>query len=566
MPTAPFGLLDWSIVAAYFIITTVVAALLTGKQATIRDFFLGGRKLPWWAVSGSIVAAEISAVTFIAVPGISYARGGDLTYLQLGIGAIIARLIVGLFFVPRYYEQEIYSPYDFMGNQLGPRVRTATTLLFFVGGTLGQGARILVTSVLLQVVAGIDVYSAIACLGAFGIAWSFIGGITTVVWTDVAQFVILVVGAVAALIFAVYSVDGGLDEVLHLARDKEKLRVFELGSDLSLNYTLLVGLLCTPFLNVAAFGVDQSIAQRMFCCKTPRQASLAIYASCIGQGIAVLMLLVGVAIYAYFVHNPPTSEEQAAMATEGARVLPLYIIRAMPPGLRGLLVAAIFAASMSSSAIMALSQSTLAAFKQPVLKVVRAAGWRGRAPGDVLLSRGLIVFWGIVLSLVAIVCIPVRESYPNAIDLVLSIVAYTYGPLLGIFLLAFLPFHRDDRGLLWAVPLGMLAVFGLTVHAGWLELGWPAMHLNLSDVIVWTGAGVTLVLAILRFRDDLGRIATVTVGVLVIVILHRFQLGLDELDRPVYPSPYWAYPVGTLMTLFVGWGLGNKVGKRRNPV
>ena len=110
---------DWQVVGAYLGITTLVGHLLKGKQSTIKDFFLGGRSLPWPAVSGSIIATEISGVTFIGVPGMVYAAGGDFTYLQWGIGSIIARILVGIFFVKVFYEREIYSPYDYMGNRLG---------------------------------------------------------------------------------------------------------------------------------------------------------------------------------------------------------------------------------------------------------------------------------------------------------------------------------------------------------------------------------------------------------------------------------------------------------------
>lgn len=558
MPTAAFGWIDWAIVAAYFVVTTVVGAKLSGKQATIRDFFLGGRKLPWWAVSGSIVAAEISAATFIAVPAISYAAGGDFTYLQLGIGAIIARIVIGLYFVPRFYEREIYSPYDFMGHQLGPRVRSATTLLFFVGGTLGQGARILITAFLLREVAGVEIATAILCISVFGVAWAFIGGITTVIWTDVAQFVILMIGALAALVFAVYSVDGGADEVLRIARETDKLNVIDARWNLALNYSLWVGLLSMPFLNVAAFGLDQSIAQRMFCCKTPRQATIAIIASSLGQTVAVLMLFVGVSIFAYFVHHPPTADEATRIADDATSVFPVYIVRAVPTGLRGLLVAAIFAASMCSSALSALSQSTMSAFREPVIQLCRRVGLvRGRAPGDVALSRVLIVFWGVVLALVAVACIPIRKHYPNAIDLVLNVVAYTYGPMLGIFLLAFFPIGRDDAGLMWAVPLAMLAVFGFTVH-GSINLTMLGIDGDLpwADWVVWAGSGAALLMALLRFRDDLPRIAVITLAALAIVMLHHARAGIRPDGGPIFPSPYWAYPVGTMVTLFVGWGLG----------
>ena len=133
---------DWLVIAAYLVFTTVLGALLAGKQSSLKDFFLGGRKLAWPAVCGSIIATELSAATFLIVPSIVFARGGDMTFMQLALGSIIARFIIGYFFIPVYYKREIYSPYDYMGHQLGPRTKTITTLLFIVGGILAQGARV----------------------------------------------------------------------------------------------------------------------------------------------------------------------------------------------------------------------------------------------------------------------------------------------------------------------------------------------------------------------------------------------------------------------------------------
>ncbi len=148
-----FTWIDWMVVFGYLAITTVIGGALAGKQATIRDFFLGGRKLPWYAVSGSIIATEISALTFIGVPFVVFKDGGNFTYLQLGVfGSFFARIIVGFVLVPAYYKREIYSPYDYMGNQLGGSVRSVTTALFALGGILSQSARVYLTAVVLNLI------------------------------------------------------------------------------------------------------------------------------------------------------------------------------------------------------------------------------------------------------------------------------------------------------------------------------------------------------------------------------------------------------------------------------
>lgn len=555
---ARFGGWDWGVVAAYLALTTLLGARLAGKRATVREFFLGDRKLPWWAISGSIVATEISAVTFIAVPSISYAAGGNLTYLQFGLGAILARILIGIFFVPKYYQKEIYSPYDYMGRRLGARVKTITTLLFFAGGILGQGARVFVTAFVLSRVAGVDLVASIWLIGLFSIGWTLMGGITTVIWTDVIQFGVLLVGALVALGFAVASLDGSVSEAFHIAREAHKLQVFDFRTDLSLRYTFWVGVLAMPFLNLAALGLDQVMAQRMFCCRNARQAGLAIIVSSAGQLMAVIMLFVGLALYAHFRLHPLAPADAAAVRQDITYIFPVFIVRQLPIGVRGLIVAAVFAAAISSldSALAALAQTSVGAFKKPLARAAKRLRLvQGRAISDIRLSKVMVVVWGLVLCAMATACIAIRSQYENVIDLALSLVGYTYGALLGIFLLAFLPLRRDDAGLYWAVPMAMLAVFGLSVHDSYLTLSALNLKINWPDWVVWTGVAVLLGRGLLEQNKDVRRVSVIVVGAVAILLIHRFQVGTTA-SGAAYPTAYWSFPVGTIMTFVIGYALG----------
>ena len=227
--SAKFTWIDWAIVVGYLAFTTYLGAKLAGRQATIRDFFLGGRKLPWYAVSGSIIATEISALTFIGVPFLVFKPEGNFTYLQLGVfGSFFARIIVGYVLVPVYYKREIYSPYDYMGNQLGGRVRSMTTVLFAFGGMLAQSARVYLTAEVLLVVmrdqlttlagnTGIPALAwSIIIIGAVSVAWTLIGGITTVIWTDVILFLVFLLGAFVALGTIAVQLPGGWGEMFRV--------------------------------------------------------------------------------------------------------------------------------------------------------------------------------------------------------------------------------------------------------------------------------------------------------------------------------------------------------------
>jgi len=568
--------LDWAVIALYLVLTTIIGARLAGKQSTIRDFFLAGRKIPWWAISGSIVSTEISAVTFISVPLLSARAGGNMTYLQLAIGSIIARIVVAYVFVPRFYEHEIYSPYDYAGRRLGPRVKTATTSLFFVGGVLGQGARIYLTAVLLSVAMGIpvdptdgnvwqtDLVISIWVISIFSIAWTLIGGMTSVIWTDVIQFIIMVGGAMVALYAALSALPDSISTVVSTARAAGKFRVDDLSWDWSVQYTLWCGLLATPFLNIAALGTDQGMAQRMFCSKNEGEARKAVLYSLVGLAIPVIMLLVGIAVGQYYDHIKMTPDETARYARQADSIFPMFIVRAVPVGIRGLLVAAILAAAISPSALAALAQSSIS--------LLPAAEWRRKGlrrwfKTDIGLSKAFVVVWGVLLGLMAMGCIPIGQRYRSVVDLALSLVAYTLGPLLGVFMLAFLPGRRTDRGLGFAIPLAMLAVFGATVHG----LSYPftgtlksLSGVDFSGVIVIGGGILAITMVLLRRTNELGSVAMIVGTVLVIAALHFAPIwaanrsvadgvSVGAIKSLAFP---WTYPIGTLITFFVGWVLG----------
>lgn len=434
--------IDWAVLALYLLLTTWLGHALRGKQSTMQDFFLAGRSLPWPAVSGSIIATEISAITFVGVPGMVFAAGGDFTYLQWGIGSLIARVIVGVWFVKVFYERGIFSPYDYMQSRLGAGARAFTTSLFFLGSILGQSVRLLVTALILWTVTGLAFEWCIVIIGVFAVGWTLMGGMTTVIWTDVIQFFVFIGSGLMALIILIGSLDGGLAQFFAEAGAAGKLRLLDLSTNPDVQFTLWVGLLAMPFQNLAAFGTDQLNAQRMFCCRNASDASKAIIASSASLLVTVLMLAVGAGLYLYYLHHPPGAGEAALFAKDTDAVFPVWITTVIPPGLSGLILAGAFAAAISSldSALAALSQTSMAL-------------WHGRdgleaADQKRLLrqSRFAVVGWGIALILVAIGLQAVRGQI-NLLSLAFGMVAYTYGPMLGAFLLALSPLRRDIRGI-----------------------------------------------------------------------------------------------------------------------
>lgn len=465
-----FTALDWIVLIGYLLLTTWVGHAMRGKNATIRDFFLGGRSLPWWAVSGSIIATEISGVTFIGVPGTLFALNGDFTYLQWAIGSILARFLVARWFVKVYYEQEIYSPYDYMGNRLGQGAKMLATVLFTLGSVLGQSVRVLVAAIPLRVVTGLPIEWSIVIIGVIAIGWTLMGGIQTVIWTDVMQFLLFAVGGFVALFWLVGGIDGGWSGFWDTAREYGRTRLwdFTFGFRRELEFTFWVALLAVPFQNLTAFGVDQLNAQRMFCCRDAKAAGKALIVSSFGQILTLLMLMVGAALFVWY-HQHPFTPDEADLVKAGAEtvagsavnttgehdfIFPMWIVTVLPPGLSGLLLAGIFAACISSldSILAALSQTTLSAIYSPEKKTDEQLS----SMNLMVKTRWLIVGWGIALIGFTQLLNLIREDIP-ILPLAFGMTTYTMGPLLGMMFCA-LAGRASIRGLIFGSALSVLLV------------------------------------------------------------------------------------------------------------
>jgi SSS family solute:Na+ symporter len=510
-----FTPLDWGVVFGYLLLTTYIGHILSGKQSSIRDFFLAGRSLPWPAVSGSIIATEISGVTFIGVPGMVYASTGNFTYLQWGIGSILARFLVGTYFVRAFYEQEIYSPYDYMGERLGEGAKRLATIIFGIGSILGQSVRVLVAALALKVVTPLDFEYCICIIGAFAILWTLMGGMQTVIWTDVMQFALFIAGAFLTLGWIVSKLDGGWGALVDTASQAEKFKLIDLTTDPAVGFTLWVAIIAVPFQNLSAFGVDQLNAQRMFCCKNQEDARKAILASSTAILVTLLMLVVGAGLYTWYQQHPPSPAIAAEFADTNT-IYPIWITTTLPTGLRGLILAGIFAAAISSldSILAALSQTTLS-----LIKSKEALHDEANRASLLRLSRILVVMWGIGLSAFAIFLDSLRGNV-NMVVLAFGMISYTTGPLLGMFLAA-LHGKSSPKGLVLGFILSFLLVL-------WIRADLWTILVNFDILTPATIATYTPLEATLE----------------------------NKLDPTIHSA--WAWPVTALLT----WGCGVLFPKR----
>ncbi|MEM6458739.1 MAG: hypothetical protein AAF710_05040 [Planctomycetota bacterium] len=573
---------DWAVLAAYLAGVSVLGVALAGRQNDMADFFRGGEGLPWWAVSMSLIATTVSAVTFVGVPAIAYnPDGGNMTYLQLGLVAgLIARVFVAFVLVPAYFRRRVYSPYDYMGDQLGGGARGVTTALFTLGGVLAQSARVYLTALVLTLVlagplawvegaTGVSPLAAsIVAIGVIAVAWTLLGGIATVVWTDALLFVVFVAGGVAALVVIVTQLPGGLGEFVEVGHAYGKFEVFDFRVAFSLTepYTLAAAGFAAVVSNVGFYGTDQLLAQRIFCCRSAADAKRAVLASYAGEAVAALMLLVGVGLFVFYAAFPErlTGVSAEMVAAENDKVFPVFILEQMPAGVKGLVVAGVFAAAISSltSILAALAQTTVSAtylprrarrlgVAEPTASAL-AAYDPAEARRVVVVARGWIVAWGVVLCVAAFAVDRFKDATGVPIlDLALGLASYVVGGLFAAFLLAWLPVRVNGRGLVWAAPLGVLAVFACRFHEPW--------------AVAACGVGVGLLVvtwAATLSRERLARTAWLLVGgALVMGLAWRgYFVEVDEAGEAVRVPVAWPWyaPLGAAVSLTFGYLLADR--------
>ena len=541
-----FGPLDWLILVAILVGLTLLSRSLSRRQKTERDYFAGSRNLPWYAVAASLVATEISAVTYISLPSIVYRSGGNLTYLQIGLfGYVAARLLVARFLVPAYYRYDVMSPYDLIERRLGgsgAAVRKTATGLFWLGGVLAQSARVYLSAVVLGVLlhrelgwleraTGVPpLVAAVGAVVAVAVVWTWLGGMAAVVWTDAVLFLLFVVGVAVSLSVVVREIEASISTTLGDAWTAGKFTLFDLSASLSTPYTLWAALVGATVGGFAAFGTDQLMAQRIFCCRSARDAQRAVVASSVSVLVSFAFAVVGIGLWAYYEQAPLQGAGAEIVAEQPDRVFAVFAVEAVPAGLKALVVAGALAAAVSSL------DSILAALAQTTTSLV---GSRRRAAAGLRLPRLLVVGWGLVLGAASLLMDPVAARYDALLDLALAMAGYTGGALLAAVVLALAPLGRDGRGFLWSGPLSALAVFAVAWHqpaAGWFCLIGGAVLL----VTWWRSAG----------RGRMGAGLLLVAGVALVIALWRWAEGPGG-ELLAWP---WYAPLGAAVAWL--WGVG----------
>ncbi|MHC4948665.1 MAG: sodium:solute symporter family transporter [Planctomycetota bacterium] len=467
---AAFHILDWMVLAGYLLVVVLVGLHVGSRQRSSDDFFLGGHAMPLWAVAVSVLATSLSAATFLGGPEKAFA--GDLTYL-LGAGAaLLAAVVTAVLFIPRFYRLEVTSIYELLGHEFGLPARQAASAMFLLGRVFASGARLFIVAIPFAWIAfgeeptRAQLVTTIVVIALAATVYTSFGGIRAVIWTDVLQAV-LVVGAVGG---AAWVLLGRIPlppaEIVEALRadgeDGGKLRWLSLSTDPDETFTLWTVLTGLLLLNLAAYGTDQDLTQRMLTCRTARAGSWSvIVANLVGLPVVFLFLALGLLLYVYYGRPDLMGDAAPAYAIGRDRaVFVEFILRELPAGLRGVLVAGLFAAAMSSldSALNAMASTTIADFYRP---------WRVRREGFTLFgrrrelgaARAMVAWWGVVLGAFACLCVWWQEASDlPLIDFALMVMTFAYSGLLAVFLTALLTPRGNAFSAAAALVVGFVTI------------------------------------------------------------------------------------------------------------
>ena len=475
---------DYAVVLASLVVLLAIGGAFTRQQHGTSDFFLARRRIPWWAASLSFLATEISAVTIIAVPATAYRENWE--YAQFFIGSSLAKFVVALLFIPAFYRYNCVTIYEFLAHRFGTASQVTASIFFFISRLLGSGVRLMAACVAVAVLMGWPVWPTIVLFSLVSIVYIALGGVKAVVWTNVFQAVMFLVGGGLTVAFLVSQIDGGVVAMFRTAAEAGRLNVINWGpapgdadfwprvlSDPSIVWlAVLNGIVGST----AAFGTDHDLMQRLLTVETRKQSQRTLAVTPLGTLVTLAIYLsIGAGLFTYYAQHP------TAGLPRPDEIFPFFIRTAMPEVLRGVMLAAIVLASIDSP-LGSLSASFVTDIYRPLLV-------RGRSEAHYLrVSRAAVVAFGVLLALLAWGF----SFFSGFLWLAFKIAGVTFGSLLGVFLLG-LATKQAGADRANAVAMVIMAVVNLVLlvlsETGRIGLGW--------SWLVILGTAGTMVLSLL---------------------------------------------------------------------
>jgi len=451
---------DLALIGLYLVGITWFGARFRHSQKSLKDYFLGGRTTPWWAIAFSIVSAETSTLTIIGTPAISFQ--GNMGFLQVVFGYLLARIVISTLFLPHYFRGEMFTAYELMQRRFGPRIRKLTAGCFLILRALAEGVRVFAISIVISIVLGTGEALSILLIVCITLFYTFEGGMTAVIWTDVVQMILYIAGAVASLFVILDKIPGGWGHVAAVAGAAGKFQLFDFRFDLSAEffsrtYSFWAGLIGGCFLTTASHGTEQLMVQRLLAARSQADSRKALLTSWVVIFFQFsLFLIIGVILFVYY------SDNALAPPKPADRIYPSFIWANLPVGVAGIVIAAILAAAMSnlSAALNSLASTTVMDFFKPLSKKERTdEEWLG-------VARRATLFWGAILFGVALVA----QGVKSVLEAGLSIASVVYGSLLGVFLLGVLTRRAGEKAAMTGMVVGLMVM----------------LYVKLGTSIAWT--------------------------------------------------------------------------------
>jgi SSS family transporter len=454
--------LDLAIIGLYLVGITLFGARFRRGQRTLKDYFLGGRTVPWWAICLSIVSAETSTLTIIGTPALAF--GGNLTFLQLVLGYLLARVVIATLLLPHYFRGEMFTAYELIRRRFGERLRKLTAATFLVTRSLAEGVRVFAISIVISIILGTGEVASIALIMALTLFYTFEGGMTAVIWTDVIQMSLYVLGAGLSFLLILQRIPGGWAHVLAVAGPMGKFQILDFHFAFSREffakpYTFWAGVIGGCFLTSASHGTDQLMVQRLLSARTQGESRKALFVSwLVILSLFTLFLLIGVILFVFYSdsHLPPPQPPD--------RIYPQFVWQFLPPGVAGITIAAILAAAMAniSAALNALASTTIVDFCQPTAGSDdrRYLSW----------SRIATIVWGLVLLWIGILA----REWGSVLEAGLTMASIPFGALLGVFLLGTITTRVRENEAILGMLAGLVAIiyvrFETTIAFTWYVL------------------------------------------------------------------------------------------------
>jgi SSS family transporter len=459
--------IDLGVIIAYLIGITWFGATFRHTQKNLKDYFLGGRNAPWWAIGFSIVSAETSTLTIIGTPALAF--NGNLGFLQVVLGYLLARILISVLFLPHYFRGEMYTAYELMKRRFGDRIRKLTAGSFLLLRALAEGVRVFAISIVVSIILGTGDIWSIFIIVLLTLFYTFEGGMTAVIWTDVVQMFLYIAGAVISFVVILQSIPGGWDHVAAVAGAAGKFQVFDFRFSLepdffSRSYSFWAGVIGGLFLTTASHGTEQLMVQRLLSAKTEGQSRAALF----GSWVVILsqftmFLLIGVMLFVFYKDNGLAAPRVVD------QIYPLFIWEKLPIGVSGLIMAAILAAAMSnlSAALNSLASTSVMDFYKPM---AIARGMDRDESHFLSVARWITVVWGAVLMGIGILA----KQWGSVLEAGLGIASIVYGSLLGVFLLGLLTRRVQETAAMTGMTAGLMVMlyvkFGTKIAFTWYVL------------------------------------------------------------------------------------------------